>query len=303
VFGEAGRANPSLLRVIETEIIPRLLLAHGLSAEGGRPAHPRPAVAAASPAASSLERIIDAIARAALDGDVEAGVEMLDQARHMGFSGLDVCEHVLSATARRFGVWWEEENCDFLEVTAAVGRLQTMLRLFAARRAPPPLGVGPLRSVLLAAMPGEQHSLGLGIVEQAFRDAGFLVDMHGAGSRAEAIVAALSQDYVDVLGLSVSCERHLADLAPLIRRCRKVSLNRDLVVIVGGAAVHRADAAAEVCGADAMVGDAREALRAATELLSGRRADQGVDAVGGTRTHGETDRTAPDKARPANPVS
>jgi methanogenic corrinoid protein MtbC1 len=71
---------------------------------------------------------------------------------------------LLAPAARQLGALWESDDCSFVEVTVGLGRLQLLLRdLSQLFLAPAPAG-DPVGTVLLTAVPGEQHTLGLVMV-------------------------------------------------------------------------------------------------------------------------------------------
>ncbi len=179
-----------------------------------------------------------------------------------------LAEGMLAPVARDLGVMWEEDRCDFLDVTQAMGRLQTILRETIG----PSVGRGdaqPGRRILLAAAPGETHTYGLRHVAGLFPDAGWTTVCVG-GTDADplrALTAALAGSRYDVLGLSLACDVHSPALRQAMPAIRRASLNSALRVVVGGALVARGGAEPGMWGADACLID--PALLASALHLSG----------------------------------
>lgn len=162
---------------------------------------------------------------------------------------------MLAPVARDLGVMWEEDLCDFLDVTEAMGRLQSVLRDAIG----PQVGRGrarPGRSILLAGAPGETHSYGLCHVAGLLRDGGWTTTVAGTGADPLAtITAALATSWYDVLGLSLACDAHSPALRRALPGIRRASRNPALRVVVGGALVARGGAEPGLWGADACLTD------------------------------------------------
>ncbi|GEN98961.1 hypothetical protein NSE01_07940 [Novosphingobium sediminis] len=87
-------------------------------------------------------------------------------ARGVGIDSIFV--DLLAPAARRLGVLWEEDLCDFLDVTIGLWRLQEVMREIAWGS---PIVTGPIsapRRALFSPMPGEQHSFGATMVHEVF---------------------------------------------------------------------------------------------------------------------------------------
>ena len=87
---------------------------------------------------------------------------------------------------------------------------------------------------ILIAKPGlDGHDKGAKIVALALRDAGFEVIYSGLHQTLEQIIAAATQEAVDVIGLSIMSGAHL----PICRRLMTMMLEKDLAdirLVVGG---------------------------------------------------------------------
>ena len=245
-----------LARIVEAEILPRLMLAHRRAA---RRAVPGRAPSAQDIAAFSAMLLapgpvdIDAQAAALRDGGLPLPNLLLD---------------LLAPAARHLGELWEDDVCDFLAVTEGLGRLQAISRRLCAQlenESVPPAG----RSVLLLPCPGETHLFGVSIVASFFREAGWQVTMATPGPGLDP-AALLRDDWFDVIGLSVSCASVVPALAATVPRLRGASRNPDLRVIVGGPYFAQAGADSLPVEVDACVLDGRQAPGVAEALLDRR---------------------------------
>ena len=171
------------------------------------------------------------IATLALDVDAGALFERLEAMLERGSSVNALLVDVLAPAARHLGKLWEDDVCDFVEVTMGLWRLQEMVRDLSSRVAPG-ANIGGLRG-LFASAPDEQHSFGTIVVEDVFRRSGWSTDILLGPAKSELLDAIASEHY-DLLGLTVSCELNSARLAPLVVALRSVSRNPRLCIMLGG---------------------------------------------------------------------
>jgi methanogenic corrinoid protein MtbC1 len=122
------------------------------------------------------------------------------------------------------------------------------------------------RRALLAAVPGEQHTFGISMVAEFFRRAGWDVFAIPPASRAE-LIDVVRREWLAVVGLSASCERHVDTLTATIRDIRRASRHRSVGVIVGGALFAAHPELVSVVGADATGADGLLATAHAERLL------------------------------------
>ena len=248
-----------LARTIEQEIIPRLMLAHRAA----------PELLAKPPGAGRriTPQDVQHFAKLVLTQDEEPAFAAILSYRASGVSIECVYLDLLAPTARYLGDLWDEDLCNFTDVTVGLGRLQRVLRelssAFGRAVEQPTEG----RRVLLLPSPGEQHTFGLVMVGEFFRRAGW--DVSGgawtAGADAAALVAA---EWFDVIGFSLGAEIHLPALADCIRAVKQGSCNRSIAVLVGGPLFGEHPHYVRQVGADGMTIDGREAPSLAERLIA-----------------------------------
>ena len=249
-------SNAAISTLIEGEIIPQLLVAHRLRPErescpGGCTisAHdlatfaPLPLVLQADELLTHVEALLD---------------------RGVGVDAIFV--DLLAPTARRLGVLWEEDSCDFLDVTIGLWRLQEVMREIAwgSSQITGPMS-GPRRA-LFAPMPGEQHSFGATMVHEVFGRAGWDSEVLICPEPRE-IVAKVARRSYDVIGLTISCDASIVPLGDLIKAIRSVSMCPEIQIVVGGHAVNVNPSLAGEVGADGTAPDAPGALALANCLV------------------------------------
>lgn len=248
-----------LARTIEREIIPRLMLAHRVVPEQLPPA--------AGTSQPITPEDVKQFAKLVLSQGEEAAFVAIQALRAREISIELLYLDLLAPTARYLGELWEEDLCNFTDVTVGLGRLQRVLRELS-----PALGCTvehPLqgRRVLLLPGPGEQHTFGLVMVAEFFRRAGW--DVTGGAWAASADAAALvNAEWFDVVGFSLGAETHLKALADSIAGVRQATCNRGLAVLVGGPIFGEQPHLVSVVGADGMAADGREAPALAERLVT-----------------------------------
>lgn len=250
-----------LARTIEEEIIPRLMLAHRTAAEPLL----RPTGAGYTITVDDVRQF----ARLVLSHEEDVAFATIEMLRGREVSVEKIYLDLLAPTARYLGELWEEDLCNFTDVTVGLGRLQRVLRELS-----PALGCSvdhPAqgRRVLLLPGPGEQHTFGLVMVAEFFRRAGW--DVTGGAWAAGADAAALvGAEWFDVVGFSLGAEVHLPQLAASIDSVRHATCNRDLAILVGGPLFGIHPEFVGQVGADGMTIDGREAPSLAEGLIVGR---------------------------------
>ena len=250
-----------LSRAIEQEIIPRLVLAHRTPHE----CLTRPGL----PAQGVTQRDVEEFAKLVLARDEDIAHACVEAMRTRGISVETIYLDLLAPVGRHLGELWEQDLCDFTEVTLGLGRLQQVLRelspAFGNSVDHPTNG----RRVLLLPCPGEQHTFGLVMVAEFFRRAGW--DVAGGPWEAGADpVTMVRREWFDVVGFSTASDLHLPELSDCIASVRKAAINPHIGIMVGGPvfALHP-EYVAQV-QADGACGDGRQAPLLAEQLASNR---------------------------------
>ncbi len=252
-----------LERTIQNEIVPRLLTSHR--------------VGPISPAmANAVARIlsdedVQSFVRAVRGADDQGAVQFVRRVIAEGASIEAVYLDLLAPSARRLGEMWDEDECDFVEVTVALGRMQRLLRDLSQVFLADAGQAEPVGSVLLTCVPGEQHTLGIIMVGEFLLRDGWRV-LVGAPWTDGDLLAMVGTEWYDVIGFSVGCEARLTSLRRDIRRLRSASRNPNVQIMVGGPVFANDPTLADQVGAHAIAATAREAPRVARALLPEARA-------------------------------
>jgi len=154
-----------------------------------------------------------AMSYALCDDDEAAASAIVADLLRAGLSVEDVCLDHLAPAARHLGDQWERDRLPFSEVTYATARIQALLRRMPASRMIPSCERGT--GALFAAVPGEQHTLGVVMAADLLRrnawDIGLLV-----GLTHEELLARLARDDRPVIGLSCSGDHSYPALCRLL---------------------------------------------------------------------------------------
>ncbi|WP_086608766.1 cobalamin B12-binding domain-containing protein [Erythrobacter donghaensis] len=248
--------NDSVNSVIENEIIPRLLMAHSGTEQRTK---------------SRLLRSItpeDASRFAMLPLQLEAAnlLEEVDGFIAKGASVESICLDLLAPAARKLGEMWESDECDFLDVTMGLWRLQEVMREVAARSPVEHGGLATPRSALFSPMPGDHHNFGTLMIEEVFARGGWRSEALVKPERRE-LLDRLARQPFDLLGLTLARDCPSSALANLIKAVRNVSANPHITVLVGGRMINENPGIAVEVGADGTGADALAALELANSLV------------------------------------
>lgn len=255
-FGQRETSPDALAKVIESDMIPRLLMARGeqLPATPGRPAVTIPEGFAAQFASATLtEEVGPLLAR-------------LEELMASGVPVESIYLDVLAPAARQLGTWWDDDACDFVDVTMGLWRCQELVHSISALMPGAAPAAGSERHALFAPAPGEQHALGALLVEEFFRRAGWQTYC-APGVDENEMVTLVAGRWFDIVGLTVSVDRHLTALPRTVAALRRASRNPQLVVLVGGRIFAERPELAAVVGADGTAADGPGAVKLAELLL------------------------------------
>jgi methanogenic corrinoid protein MtbC1 len=251
------RTASQIARMIEGEIIPRLMLAQAALPEHGVDLRTGPAEAATD--------AVDAFTRLALSSDARVLTAHVERLVAGGLPLERVYVDLLAPAARQLGEEWVDDVTSFTDVTIGLSRLQQVVRGLAASS--PAGGDGrETRAACFVTAPGEQHAFGLFLVQDRFHRAGWRTWLDTAATREDA-AEAVACDWFDVLGLSATSDVRADDVAATIALARRRSLNPELFVMVGGRVFSGDAALVRAVGADATAETADDALSLADKAV------------------------------------
>ena len=250
-------SEDSIDTIIEGEIIPRLLMAHSTNSSASLTHKDREIAPTDANRFASLPLRLEA---ANLLEEVDAFLEE-------GVSVEAIYLDLLAPAARRLGEMWSSDECDFIDVTMGLWRLQEVMREISARVPIPRLPAPDDASrALFASIPGDTHSFGAQMLDEIFARAGWYSVCLAKPERRE-LIDAISKQPFDVVGLTVSRDCPSSAISNLIKAMRSVSANPHMSILVGGHMINQNPAIVAEVGADGTGADARAALDVAQRLV------------------------------------
>jgi MerR family transcriptional regulator, light-induced transcriptional regulator len=250
-----------LSRIVEAEIIPRLMLLHRT-----RSLQVHPSLAPLTLTQQHVHTLTDL----AVHGDADAAGRYVLSLLADGATQEQIFLDLLTPSARWMGELWEEDRFSFSQVTIGLWRLQRILHEHAE-----PLGrlqgdfTDPRRA-LLAAVPDSQHTFGVSMLAEFFGRAGWEVDCTPKSSWAD-LKHQVASGWIDLFGLSVSTSDSINAAAAALLEIRQASANPRLYVMVGGPMASLLPDLAQRCGADAMANNPQDALQLAAAGIQGSK--------------------------------
>ena len=239
-----------LAQAIQHEIIPRLMLAHRTPIECDMP-----------PELSTVEVSAEEVAafgQLILSRSDDQALAYITRMRAAGAPIESIYLDLLAPVARYLGELWEDDLCDFTDVTLGLGHLQKMLRdLNKEAEQARNLKSNGL-SILLVPTPGEQHTFGLAMVAELFRKQGWDV-VGGPYDLGDSPQVLTGHRAFDVVGFSLATLVNLDNLRKTIAEVRKASKNKRVCIMVGGPLFTLHPEYVKTVGADLVAGDAQEA--------------------------------------------
>lgn len=260
----------SLSALIESEIIPRLMVAHSAPLPDTLPKKSEAAPPVVRETPLGVEDV-ETFAPLVMQAEADALLAHVESILSHGVAFDSLLVDLLAPTARLLGELWAQDRCDFVDVTMGLWRLQEIVHEISGRpsdRAP----VAGTRRALFSPMPGELHSFGTVVIDNIFRQEGWQTDRLSDGQTSELLKRA-SEDWFDIIGLTVSCDCHIAALPSLIAALRNVSRNPRVCVMVGGRVFSADPDLAFKVGADATAKDAKIAPKLAENLVRQRECE------------------------------
>jgi len=256
-----GNRDARLVRAVEAEIVPRLLMAHRqANFTTSEPAAPSPGV--------MRPDLVNRLSELVRFGHETMASTLASDLRRDGVSVESLFLDLLAPTARRLGDMWEQDEASFADVTMGLWRLQQLMRELSPVFQTESTRHAMDRKALLAPVPGEQHVFGVSMVAEFFHRAGwetFCAPLHST----EQLIEMVGGEWFNVAGLSVSGETQLDAASKAIREVRKRSANPRIGVMVGGHIFHEYPELVEKLGADRSAPGGPGAPQRAAELVDG----------------------------------
>lgn len=213
-----------------------------------------------------------AMAYALCDSDDTAASLLVEDLLDVGLSVEDVCLEHLAPAARRLGDLWDRDRLPFTEVALAAARIQALLRRMPPGRVAP--SCHHAKGAVFAAVPGEQHTLGVMMAADLFRRNGWDVGLM-VGLTHDELVSRIARDDRPVIGLSCSGSHSYPALRRLLAALGRMRPSAH--ILLSGHVVQDADKLADLPAPVTIVADmmaAEAAMKRIEAMLTAPRRAQ-----------------------------
>lgn len=254
-----------LVKAIETQVIPRLMLAHKSDREKAESqVHLN-----INKHIFSKEAIHD-FTQVLLNNDADISKTYVEALIDEGVNLEDVYLELFQPSARLLGTIWEEDTEDFSAVTLALWKMQQTMYYFSDSFLNESQLIQRKGTVFLCPYPGSQHSMGLFMVSEFFRKDNWNV-LGDPAITSNDLKTKISKNFFDILGISIGSLSQVDGLSTLIKSLRKISKNSDIFIMIGGPMALKSPNLFNNVGADAQASNAKDAILQATDLMEGRK--------------------------------
>lgn len=258
----APRPPAEVARLVESEIIPRLMDAHRAVLSAPDAARDEDDEADIEVVTESTE----AFARMVLSNEPDALIAYVGTLLQAGATNETIYVDRLRPAARRLGELWDDDRVSFTDVAVGLSRLQRVVRALGWETPYNGDDDPQSPSALFCPYPGEQHTFGFYIVEEYFRWSGWRTWTE-TSSTSEELVSNVHDSRFNMVCLSVCQEASIDHLAAFIRSIRQASRHRELFVMVSGGPFCDHPEHVENIGADASASSGAEALHIADKAV------------------------------------
>lgn len=249
----------TLAKLVEREIIPRLLTANRPASQLSTPETPASVTYDSAPTLTLDANVIEAFTWSVLERTTDRMHKYLDTLLRDGVAEAQIYSQLLAPSAFLLIDLWTNDGISYVEVTVSLNRLQQLCRGLEDEM--PYNGNGQVyaRSALFAPSPGGQHTFGLYLIEELFRWSNWRTwveidtDNNDVGAKARC-------QWFDAVCLNVTREADIEAVTATIDIVRRASRNSDLYVLAYGRLCVERPSLLGVIGAHAAASNANEAL-------------------------------------------
>ena len=210
---------------------------------------------------TQIERLADASLHS-----IEKTRQILRAWHRQGHLLSDIYIGGIAPAARLIGERWTADEFDFVHCTIAHSRLHQILYEFSTEFLSEAYSEPNGLSLLLMSEPGSQHGLGVFMVSEFFRRAGWTVTLAAPQDIAE-FKRSFHSDWFDVVALSISTERHLDAVSKAVAELQVSAVNPNLQIFVGGPQACLAPDKLDWPGTHLLNVNARQAVEAVTQKM------------------------------------
>ena len=184
--------------------------------------------------------------------------------QRQGLTLADIYLNGVAQSAKILGERWITDEMDFVDCTIAFSRLHRTLHELSAEFHLEGCAEPNGYSVLLMSEPGSQHGLGVFMLSEFFKRAGWHVTL-AAPQDISDFKRHFQTDWFDAVCLSIATDRHLEDIAGVLPELMAESVNSHLGLYVGGAMAQCAPGQLNFPGTQVLTHNALKTVERVTE--------------------------------------
>ncbi|MEO9649717.1 MAG: cobalamin-dependent protein [Roseobacter sp.] len=166
---------------------------------------------------------------ALVSDDQTTAAAIISELRADGVRPEDIYLKQLAVAARVLGDMWVSDEMTFSQVTVGTGRMLAIMR--SLRHLFEPTSPREDKSAIFAAVPGEDHTLGVRMAADIFRKDGWEIALK-VGLDHDQLVAEIEQAPAGIVGLSISGEHSIKALSRLVVALH-ISCPRSILAVSG----------------------------------------------------------------------
>ncbi|MBB5047559.1 methanogenic corrinoid protein MtbC1 [Rhodopseudomonas rhenobacensis] len=218
---------------------------------------------AVAPSKPNVE--VAAFQAALLDGDQRTALAIVNRCLDHGRKLTDVELELIQPALYGIGEAWQANEVSVAQEHLATAIVHSIMTVALLRAKPPALNG---KRVLLACVAGNQHSVGLRMVADAFQLSGWEVQYLGADVPTGALIEQIAGWSPHIVGLAVSFTQQIGAVKDAIVQINQRFGAARPPVLIGGMAINHFDWLVNMVGADGSGADAQHAVAAAERLVN-----------------------------------
>jgi dimethylamine corrinoid protein len=210
--------------------------------------------------------IIRKLAKAVVDGDIEATKALADEALKCGVDEYEALNRGLSAGLKHVGDLFEAGICYLPNLLMSADAMKAGLNILQPHIKVD--GVGGKSKVVIGTTEGDIHDIGKNIVKSMFEASGLEVYDLGTDVKADTFVSTAKEVDTEIIAMSALMSTTMIKMKDVLDLLVSKGVRKSYLVMVGGGAITQAYA--KHIGADGYAEDAVKAARVAADLLKGK---------------------------------
>jgi corrinoid protein of di/trimethylamine methyltransferase len=210
--------------------------------------------------------LIENLAEAVRDGDLETSEMIAKEAVELGLDPLEVLQKAVTDPIKIVGDKYGRRELFLTELVMSGEAAKAAMKILILEVEKAGKQVGYLGRIILGTVAGDIHNIGKMIVEAMLSAGGFEIIDLGVDVPTETFVQKIRELNPDILGLSALTTITMLAQGEVIEALKGEGLRESVKVMVGGAPVTAEWA--ESIGADAYGADPTDAVRIAKQLVA-----------------------------------